>query len=194
MRHAFNLSLLMFFILTAQQPVQTSPQDNSSSSSANQAVDSLVSRLKGARAVVSANSNYSLRLSSVRAEGCILKYEITSEFEPIGRPASMDRPQDAVGTLFRMEDEWMVNLADLDTARVIVRNYARSKAGRGIAFAAEGGRLAISRTYQDRFRQGVWMRTQQLDLGYFPLRDEEGLEEVAESLRHAIAVCKNSAR
>lgn len=192
MRHALKLFLLTLCILATQHPVQTFPQEDSSS--VNQAVGSLVSRLKGARAVMMSRGNYSLRLSSVRAEGCVLRYEITLEFEQIGRPASADRPQDAVGTIYRSEDEWKVNLADLDPARVIARSHARIKAGARVSFYAADGREAINRTYQERSRLGVWMRTEQLSFGYFPLRDEGELEEVAESLRRAIAVCKNPSK
>ena len=192
MRYAFKLFLLTLCILAAQHTIQTSPQEDSSP--VNQAVGSLVSRLKGARAVMMSRGNFSVRLSSVRAEGCVLKYEITLEFEAIGRPASADRPQDAVGTIHRSEEEWKVNLADLDPSRVIARSHTQIKAGAGVSFSATDGREAISRTYQERSRLGVWMKTQQSSFGYFPLRDEGGLADVAESLRRAIAVCKNPSR
>lgn len=192
MRHTLKLFLLTLCILAAaQHPANISAQEVNSPV-VNQAVGSLVARLKGARTVMMPRGNYSVRLSSVRAEGCVLRYEITLEFEQIGRFASADRPQDANGTIYRSEDEWKVNLADLDPSRVIARSNMRMKAGAaGVSFYAEGGREVVSRTYQHRTRLGVWMRTQQSSFGYFPLLDEGGLEGVAESLRHAIAVCKN---
>jgi hypothetical protein len=188
-RHALNLLLLTLCFCALQPLVRTSPPDQSSQ--VNQAVGSLVSRLKGARAVKMPRTNFTLRLSSIRAEGCVLRYEITSELEQPGGPPSMDRPQDSAGTIYRTVDELMVDLADLDPTSVDVRNPARIKGGVWVFFSVAGGREAISRTWQERSRLGVWMRTQQLRLGYFPLRDEGEPWEVAEALRRAIMVCKN---
>jgi hypothetical protein len=124
----------------------------------------------------------------------MLRYELTTEFEHLGRPASLERPLDAVGTINRWVNEWMVNLADLDPARVLVINPARIKGSTSVSFATADGKEAISRTGQEYTRLGVWMRTQQSRIGYFPLRDDGRLNEVAEALRRAITVCRNPSR
>lgn len=193
MRHAFKLFLLTLCLSAAQPVIRISAQENSSPA-VNQAMGSLVARLKGARAVRFPRGSTTMRLSSVRAEGCVLRYELTMESEQPGRPASIDSPQDAVGTIYRTVDEWRVDLADLDSARVTARNPARIKGGAWVYFTTTDGKESVSRTWQQRSRFGAWVRTQQLRIGYFPLRNEGGLEEVAEALRRAVTVCKNPSK
>lgn len=192
MKHVFNLFLLTLCLCVAEHVVRTAPQDNSSS--VNQTVKALVSHLKGARSVPFGRTSGTQRLSSARAEGCVLRYELTSEFEQPGGPASLERPHDAVGNIYRIVNEWTADLADLDPAKVRVMNPARTKGGATIFFSTRDGKEAVRWTWQERTRLGVWTKAQQFSGGYFPMRDDGRLGEVAEALRRAITVCQNPAK
>jgi hypothetical protein len=165
-----------------------SPRPGAENSTSSEPLTALVSRLEGAPAVAYRRGGAATRLSAVRAEGCVFKYKVTREWERL-IPSPPDRPQDAAGTIYRTVDEFVVDFAELDPSGVSIKNSAELERGAWVSFSSAEGKRAVSRTWLERSRLGVWVKTERQRVGYFPLRDDGGLEGAAQALRRAIAAC-----
>lgn len=193
MRRAFTTLLLALCFsaassqsATAQEPLKASaPREGVS---AGEAVASLVSLLKNAREVAIPRTYMTERLSSVRAEGCVLRYNVVWENEwPTYRSA--DRPQSSDSVYRRTDYEWKVNLADLDPAPVIVRSPSGKKESGWIVFRTTGGKESISQSWVMNSRLGARAVTRCQSAASFRLGDDGALEGVAAALKRAVEVC-----
>lgn len=176
---------------TTRQKTGGSP--HADAASVSEAVGLLVSRLKGVGEVRVPATNSAVRVSSVRAEGCTLRYNLTSERAATYGPGHSNRPQVSTEEYIRTVHEWTVNLAGLDPAGVQVGNPLQLKKGGSVAFSAAGDTEAISLRWQVNSRAGVRMRTDRPRSGRLPADDEGSLEGVAAALRRAIEVCRTPA-
>jgi hypothetical protein len=158
-----------------------------------EAVGSLVSLLKKARAVRIPRTNITERLNSVRAEGCVLRYSVAVENEwPSYYPSVGQQPPRS--DYWRSDREFTVNLADLDAARVGVSNPRGVKNGAHVIFRTAGGRETIRESWVENSRRGARAVKRPRSFGSLPLRDEASPERVAAALRRAAEACGASAR
>ncbi len=195
MRRALTASLLMLCFsaaayrsATAQQGLSKAPAPEG-----GEAVGALVSLLKNARSVVVPRTNSTERLSSVRAEGCVLRYNIASAREfPTHNLGDSTQPQNS--NYLRTDREVTVNLADLDAAGVRVWNPLQMKNGGWVSFYMAGGRETVSESWVTNSRLGVRPLVRWQKGGSLPLRDDGSLETVAAALKRAVEACAASAR
>ena len=172
----------------AQERTKISPQTGEAS--AAEAVGSLVSLLKKARGYTIPRTQIKQRLSRVRAEGCVLRYNVVTESES---PAyqSWDRPQVSDSSNIQTEREFTVNLSDLDAARVSVRveNQLKRESGGSVVFRTLDGKEAIREEGLVRSRLGARPTTRWSKAGAFSVGNDGSIDAVAAALKRAVEVC-----
>jgi hypothetical protein len=157
-----------------------------------EAVGSLVSLLKDARSVTIPRANITERLGSVRAEGCVLRYNVAVEKEsPNYYPG--EGQQTPGSDYWRMDREFKVNLADLDAARVRVWNPPGSKNDTRLMFRTAGGKEAIRESWVQNSRLGARPMKRWRSFGSVPLKGKAAPEGVAEAFRRAVEACRAAA-
>lgn len=186
----------------AQERTKTPPPPSAATA---EAVGSLVSLLKKARAYTMPRTQSTQRLSGVRAEGCVLRYNVVTEYESTnyhsqGAPASTSFPSDrplilsSVYSLF--EREIMVNLSELDAARVRVRveNQLKRESGGSVIFSAAGGKESVRERWVQNTRLGTRPMTRWSKAGVLSVGDDGSLDTVAAALKRAVEVCTPNVR
>lgn len=184
----------------ARQERAKTPPPPPGETTAAEAVGSLVSLLKDARAHRIPRTQSTQRLSRVRAEGCVLRYNVVTEYESPGfySPNSYpsDRPQMLTSDFRLLEREFTVNLSDLDASRVRVYfgDRLKKKGGGSVLFRTLGGKESVREQWVQNSRLGARALTRWSKLGGLSLGDDGSLENVAAALRRAVEVCAADAR
>ena len=188
----------------AQERTKTPPQPGDAT--AAEAVGSLVSVMKKARGHRIPRTQSTQRLSGVRAEGCVLRYNLVTEYESPnyqsqgGYHASgsypSDRPLIVTSDYRHVEREVTVNLSDLDASRVWVRveNQLKKKSGGSVIFRTSGGKESILERWMQSTRMGTRPTKRLSRGGALPVGDDGSLEAVAGALRLAAEVCAAGVR
>jgi hypothetical protein len=191
MRRALTTTLLLAlcFSAAAQERTKTQPPQTGEAATA-EAVRSLVSLLKKARGITIPRTQTTQRLSRVRAEGCVLRYDIVTEYESPNYH-SWDRPQVLDSSYRLTEREFVVNLSDLDAARVRMRveNRSKKKSGGHVIFATSGGRESVRERGLRPSRVGTRYTTSWWKNASLPVGDDGSLETIAGALRRAVEAC-----
>ena len=196
MRRALTAMLLLTLCFSAashegaaaaQERAKTPPQPGDAKT---EAVGSLVSLLKRARAYTIPRVQSTQRLSGVRAEGCVLRYNVVTEYESPTYHV-WDRPQISDNSYRLTEREVMVNLSELDAARVRVRveNQLKKESGGHVIFGASGGKESVREQWMGASRVGTRPMTRWSKSGALPVGDDGSLESIAAALKKAAEVC-----
>lgn len=177
----------------AQERTKTSLQPVEAT--AAEAVGSLVSLLKKARPYTIPRTQSTQRLRGVRAEGCVLRYNVVTEYESVNYHV-WDRPQISDSSYGLTEREFTVNLSDLDAARVRVRveNQIKRESGGSVIFGTSDSGESIRERGPQRSRLGVRYATRWSKNGALSVGDDGSLETVAAALKKAVEVCAAHAR
>ena len=184
----FNIiaSFIFFgYIILSQHTSQALPQ--SSSASTEQTLQLLSEELKRAGTGTFNNGHFILRdnVEYVRVDGCMGSYRKTSEQLAPCPPSVIDRNS----YCNPMRDEWTLNLADLDPAKVRVRRVLPPSGTQEaiIYFRTIDGKQTIKRLLHmvNAVRPSNWKAE-----GSVTIHDVEKANRIATVFKQAIELCR----